>query len=54
MTTYTFRWKPLVAMGLVSSFIQVTIGVAMYLMGIYFAPASLLVSILILAHTRGD
>ena len=49
MTTYTFRWKPLFGIGFISGFIQVTIGVSMYLTGIYFVPASLFVSILALA-----
>lgn len=49
MSTYEFRWRPLAAAGLVSGLIQVTIGVAMYLMGIYFERRSLLVSILVLA-----
>jgi hypothetical protein len=42
MTTYKFQWTRLVAAGLVSGLILVTIGVAMYLMGVYFARGSLL------------
>ena len=49
MTPYTFRWTPLFAIGLVSGLIQVTLGVAMYLAGIYFAPGSLLVNLLVFA-----
>jgi hypothetical protein len=49
MTTYTTRWRPLVAIGLVSGLIQVTAGVTMYLSGVYFAPATLRFSILMLA-----
>ena len=49
MTTYTFRWTRLVAAGLVSGLILVTIGVAMYLMGVYFARGSLLFVNLVLA-----
>ncbi len=49
MNTCTFHWKPLAAIGLISGLIQVTIGVAMYLAGIYFAPKSLLVTNLVLA-----
>ena len=49
MTTYTIRWTPLVVVGLVSGLIQVTAGVAMYLAGVYFAPQSPLVSLLVLA-----
>ncbi len=49
MTTCTFRWTRLVAAGLVSGLVLVIIGVAMYLMGIYFAPGSLLFVNLVLA-----
>jgi hypothetical protein len=49
MTAYKFQWKPLAAIGLVSGLIEVTIGVALYLMGVYFAPGSLLFVVLALA-----
>ena len=49
MTTYTTRWLPLVVIGLVSGLIQVTAGITMYLSGVYFAPSSMLVSMLALA-----
>ncbi|MBZ5499377.1 MAG: DUF4199 domain-containing protein [Acidobacteriia bacterium] len=49
MTMNTFQWKPAVAIGLVSGLIQVAIGVALYLAGIYFARGSLLVTLLALA-----
>lgn len=49
MITHTFRWTPLLAIGLVCGFIEVTIGVALYLMGAYFAQGSLLLVLLVLA-----
>ncbi len=49
MTPHEFRWRPLVAIGLISGLIHVTIGVAMYVAGIYFLPGSLLVFNLVLA-----
>jgi hypothetical protein len=49
MTVHGFRWRPLVAIGLVSGLIEVTIGVALYLTGVYFAPGSLVFVLLVLA-----
>jgi hypothetical protein len=45
----TFLWTRLVAAGLVAGLIMVILGIAMYLMGIYFAPGSLLFVNLVLA-----
>jgi len=43
-----FNWKTLIAIGLLAGLIQVGTGVAMYVAGVYFAPWSILVSVLVL------
>ena len=43
-----FNWKTLFAIGLLAGLIQVALGVAMYLAGIYFVPWSIFVSLLVL------
>ena len=49
MTTRTFQWTRLIAASLVSGLVLVVLGIAMYLIGIYFAPGSLLFVNLVLA-----
>ena len=43
-----FKWKPLIAVGLVAGLTQVATGVAMYLAGIYFVSWSMFVSLAVL------
>ena len=43
-----FNWKTLIAIGFVAGLIQVAVGVAMYVAGVYFASWSMLVSVFVL------
>ncbi len=38
MNANPFRWAPLIVVGIISGLAHVTLGVAMYLAGVYFAP----------------
>jgi len=49
MAEYSFRWAPLVVVGLVAGLVNVAAGVTMYLSGIYFEPWSLRVMVVLLA-----
>lgn len=49
MTAYPFRWAPLVGVGLVCGLVQVTVGVVLYLTGVYFEPWSLRIMMVLLA-----
>jgi len=49
VTTVALRWKPLLAVGLVSGLVQVAAGVTMYLAGVYFTNWGSLASLFFLA-----
>ncbi len=49
MAAHPLRWSRLVVLGLVSGLAQVAAGVTMYLAGVYVAPWSMWVSIVVLA-----
>ncbi len=49
MAAHPLRWSRLVVLGLVSGLAQVAAGVTTYLAGVYFAPWSMWVSIVVLA-----
>ena len=48
MALKDFNWKILIAIGIVAGLIQVATGVVMYVAGVYFAPWSIFVSLLVL------
>ena len=48
MTVYMPPWKPLVVLGFLSGLVQAVAGVVMYVSGVYFAPWSALVNLLLL------
>ena len=43
-----FNWKTLIAIGLLAGLIQVAAGIAMYVLGIYFRPWSIAISLAVL------
>jgi len=48
MTAYQLRWAPLVKVGLTAGLANVTVGVVLYLSGVYFQPWALLLMTLLL------
>ncbi|HVI72187.1 MAG TPA: hypothetical protein VM656_11965, partial [Pyrinomonadaceae bacterium] len=48
MALKDFNWKILIAIGLVAGLIQVAVGVAMYMAGVYFVSWSIVASLLVL------
>lgn len=48
MTAAPWHWRSILGLGLISGVVQVVAGIVMYLAGVYFAPWSMLVSVLVL------
>ena len=48
MALIDFKWKTLIAIGILAGLVQVATGVALYVAGLYFASWSMFVSVLVL------
>jgi hypothetical protein len=48
MAPNAFNWKTLIAIGLLAGLIQVAVGVAMYVAGVYFSAWSIFISLFVL------
>jgi len=48
MITYPIRWAPLIKVGLIAGLANITVGIVLYLSGVYFQPWALILMTLLL------